>query len=75
MRPAVVTGAGRGLGAALTSHRVAEAGRNMLTIALAQEPAGRVRRRAVHPGGLTTAMAAAGSCTSADEAAVWPGNC
>ncbi|WP_433064227.1 SDR family NAD(P)-dependent oxidoreductase [Dactylosporangium sp. CS-033363] len=51
------------------AYRIAKAAQNMLTIALAQELAGRVRCWAVHPGSLTTAMGAAGASTPPGEAA------
>jgi NAD(P)-dependent dehydrogenase (short-subunit alcohol dehydrogenase family) len=38
------------------AYRVSKAAQNMLTVALAQELAGRVRCWAVHPGSLATAM-------------------
>jgi NAD(P)-dependent dehydrogenase (short-subunit alcohol dehydrogenase family) len=38
------------------AYRISKAAQNMLTIAMAQELAGRVRCWAVHPGTLTTAM-------------------
>ncbi|MFI5910143.1 SDR family NAD(P)-dependent oxidoreductase [Dactylosporangium sp. NPDC051541] len=58
--------AGRGTSYA---YRVSKAAQNMLTIALAQELAGRVRCWAVHPGRLTTAMGGPGADTTPHEAA------
>ncbi|MEU7866388.1 SDR family NAD(P)-dependent oxidoreductase [Dactylosporangium sp. NPDC049140] len=58
--------AGRGTSYA---YRISKAAQNMLTIALAQELAGRVRCWAVHPGSLTTAMGVAGAATSPERAA------
>ncbi len=51
------------------AYRISKAAQNMLTIALAQELAGRVRCWAVHPGALTTAMASVDAHTSPEEAA------
>nr|BFE58077.1 hypothetical protein GCM10020063_026030 [Dactylosporangium thailandense] len=51
------------------AYRIAKAAQNMLTIALANELAGRVRCWAVHPGSLTTAMGAAGATTPPELAA------
>ncbi|RAO42203.1 SDR family NAD(P)-dependent oxidoreductase [Micromonospora saelicesensis] len=51
------------------AYRVSKSAQNMLTIALAQELAGRVRCWAVHPGSLTTAMGGAGAATAPWEAA------
>ncbi|WP_328424821.1 SDR family NAD(P)-dependent oxidoreductase [Micromonospora sp. NBC_00389] len=52
------------------AYRISEAAQNMLTVALAQELAGRVRCWAVHPGSLTTAMGRGDADTSPHEAAV-----
>ncbi|WP_305782743.1 SDR family NAD(P)-dependent oxidoreductase [Symbioplanes lichenis] len=52
------------------AYRISKAAQNMLTVALAQELAGRVRCWAVHPGSLTTAMGAGDADTSSHEAAV-----
>ncbi|WP_203825809.1 SDR family NAD(P)-dependent oxidoreductase [Actinoplanes palleronii] len=51
------------------AYRIAKAGQNMLTVALAQEFAGRVRCWAVHPGSLATAMGVPGAATRPEEAA------
>lgn len=52
------------------AYRISKAAQNMLTIALSQELAGRVRCWAVHPGALTTAMASIDARTSPEEAAI-----
>ncbi|MGI5237560.1 SDR family NAD(P)-dependent oxidoreductase [Dactylosporangium sp. CA-139066] len=51
------------------AYRISKAAQNMLTIALAQELAGRVRCWAVHPGALTTTMGTADATTAPSEAA------
>lgn len=52
------------------AYRISKAAQNMLTIALAQEFAGRIRCWAVHPGALTTSMGTADATTSPPEAAM-----
>jgi NAD(P)-dependent dehydrogenase (short-subunit alcohol dehydrogenase family) len=51
------------------AYRIAKAAQNMLTVALAQELAGRVRCWAVHPGSLTTAMGGSDADTAPRAAA------
>ncbi|WP_043514953.1 MULTISPECIES: SDR family NAD(P)-dependent oxidoreductase [unclassified Actinoplanes] len=51
------------------AYRISKAAQNMLTVALAQEFAGRIRCWAVHPGALTTAMGGRDAATDPVDAA------
>jgi NAD(P)-dependent dehydrogenase (short-subunit alcohol dehydrogenase family) len=53
------------------AYRISKAAQNMLTIALAQEFAGRIRCWAVHPGTLATGLGRSGATTSPEQAAAW----